>query len=87
MRGGGGGGSNGSTTTSTRVINKSDEVPRKKSSLNEPQEKKSEFYEISIDLKYSSYKKNIVFFGKDYGRTQWRSIYEVIYDLFILLHR
>ena len=57
---------NASTATSTCFKNKSYEVSSKNSKVNEPQEKQSNYNEISIDLAYSPFKKYILFIDK-YG--------------------
>ena len=75
---------NASAATSTSVKDKSYEVSSKKSSVNETQENQSDSDEISINLESSSFKKYTVLIDIYDGKSQWRSIYEVIYDLFFV---
>ena len=65
---------NNSTATSTSAKDKSDQVPIKKSPVNEPQEKQYDSYEISIDLSSSLFKEDIYLIDKDDRNNQLRSI-------------
>ena len=47
------------------------------------QENRFDCNKIFIDLAYSYFKKDIYLIEESDGRTQWRTIYEVIYDLCI----
>ena len=47
-------------------------------SLNKPQENEYYYDDVSIEQAYFSLKKDVELIDKDYGKTKWRSIYEVI---------